>query len=189
MGWNNKYDFTENDLRISCLQLKEFVDKGENIQFEALWYLTCHCNYGGKVTDDRDRRCLLITLHTYYNHDLVDNPDHKLGGSDIFKIPLQDSFEDFTNYIHNMPLQVDPGVYGFHSNASITKEINETNVLLAALIDTRGTGSGGGGGNDKIVKFIDGILEGFPANFNTKEVRTKFEPSRDESLNTVNYLF
>jgi len=103
LGWNNKYDFTENDLRISTLQLKEFVDRGDKIPFEALWYLTAECNYGGKVTDDRDRRCLLIQLHSLYNQDVVDDDNFKMGGSVGFKVPLNDSYDEFKEYIQKLP--------------------------------------------------------------------------------------
>jgi len=104
LGWNNRYDFTENDLRISTLQLKDFIDKNEQLPLEALWYLTAECNYGGKVTDDRDRRCLLILLHSYYSEDLVNDLNHQLlPGSDMYKIPIDDSYDDFIDYINTLP--------------------------------------------------------------------------------------
>ncbi len=37
------------------------------IPFAALKYLTSECNYGGRVTDDKDRRLITTLLDDYYN--------------------------------------------------------------------------------------------------------------------------
>lgn len=44
-----------------------------------------------------------------------------------------------------MPQFPEPEVFGLHANAAITKEINETNDTLGAILSTMQAGGGAGG--------------------------------------------
>ena len=67
LGFSIRYDFNEADLEMSIETLSVLLDTAPahsagGVPWEALLYLTGHIHYGGRVTDEWDRRCLLALL-------------------------------------------------------------------------------------------------------------------------------
>ncbi len=50
-----------------------FLDENDDVPFEALCYLTAECNYGGRVTDDKDRLLIKILLEDYYCSETIND--------------------------------------------------------------------------------------------------------------------
>lgn len=67
-------------------------------------YMTGHINYGGRVTDDWDRVCLLAILKNYYSVESLD-AKHMLSDSEYYYIPQASTLQDFKNYIETLPIQ------------------------------------------------------------------------------------
>lgn len=64
-----------------------FLDENDKIPFEALKYLIAECNYGGRVTDDKDRRLITTLLNDYFNYNVLNDKNYKFGPDDKFKLP------------------------------------------------------------------------------------------------------
>ncbi len=60
-----------------CVHVQMFLNEYEEIPLDALTYLTGQCNYGGRVTDDWDRRLLVSLLSIFYSEDIYRTDKHK----------------------------------------------------------------------------------------------------------------
>ena len=58
LGWNIPYDFNDSDFEVSELCLRLYLDEYDETPWDALKYLISEINYGGRVTDDLDRRLM-----------------------------------------------------------------------------------------------------------------------------------
>lgn len=82
-----------------------------------------------------------------------------------------------------------PEVFGLHDNADITKDINETNAMLAALLATGGSAGGSGGADlateDRVRGVVRDCLRKLPDNFDIEETQAKYPVVYEESMNAV----
>ncbi len=77
--------FDDGDQRISIRQLHMFLNENtEKIPFDALCYVTGECNYGGRVTDDKDRRLLNTMLEKCYCSAMVQDAGYTLSSSGLY---------------------------------------------------------------------------------------------------------
>uniref|UniRef100_A0A8C1ZXR8 Dynein axonemal heavy chain 12 n=1 Tax=Cyprinus carpio TaxID=7962 RepID=A0A8C1ZXR8_CYPCA len=188
LGWNIPYGFNESDLRISIRQLQLFVNEYEEVPFEAITYLTGECNYGGRVTDDWDRRLLMTVLADFYNKDIIDHPRYSFSPSGNYHAPPKSIYEDYVEFIKNLPSTQHPEVFGMHENVDISKDLQQTKLLFDSLILTQGGGSKGGGGSSGDTTLLDianDILSKLPRDFDIESALVKFPVCYEESMNTV----
>ncbi|XP_040909250.1 dynein heavy chain 12, axonemal [Toxotes jaculatrix] len=188
LGWNIPYGFNESDLRISIRQLQLFVNEYDEVPFEAITYLTGECNYGGRVTDDWDRRLLMTILADFYNKDVTEKPRYPFSPSGEYYAPPKSNYEDYIEFIKELPFSQHPEVFGMHENVDISKDLQQTKLLFDSLLLTQGGGAKGGGssGSDNTLYDIaNDILTKLPANFDTEAALLKFPVLYEESMNTV----
>eukprot|EP00931_Biecheleriopsis_adriatica_P059471 TRINITY_DN3558_c0_g2_i1.p1 TRINITY_DN3558_c0_g2~~TRINITY_DN3558_c0_g2_i1.p1 ORF type:complete len:4446 (+),score=1220.06 TRINITY_DN3558_c0_g2_i1:273-13340(+) len=191
LGWNIAYEFTENDLRISAMQLAMFLDEyPDETPVKALNYLTGECNYGGRVTEAMDRRLLATLLADYYSFEAAESESFILYSQDDmepYRPPPDGTYETHLEHIRSLPLVSPPGVFGFHENANLTKEMGETYNMMRELLLTAGSGSSSGGSSPDIVvgDIAKDVLGRLPDAWNIPKIQEKYPTLYEESMNTV----
>jgi dynein heavy chain len=163
LGWNIRYEFNDSDLETSLQVLKMFLSEQPAIPWDALRYVTGQINYGGRVTDDWDRRCLMAILGRFYTPDLLaGGDDYAFSASGLYYSPPPGPLDAYRAYVGGLPLDDGPEVFGMHNNANIAFQRAETDGVLktALALQPRSAGAAGGGKSaDEVVAELAAEIE------------------------------
>merc|ERR1719454_2076126 len=147
IGWNSAYGFTMEDLITNRRQLKFFLDNYDYIPYPVLNYLGAKINYGGRVTDDKDKRLISTILETYVCEAAVqERSGYKYSTSGLYHAPEGETVAEIIEYIKGLPFDPMPEAFGLHENCNITTAQGEASRLLVGMQSMVSLGSGGEGG-------------------------------------------
>ncbi|KAI8801429.1 dynein heavy chain and region D6 of dynein motor-domain-containing protein [Cladochytrium replicatum] len=164
LGWNIHYDWSNSDLEVAITIVRNILLEQKTIPWDALLYLTGEITFGGRVTDDWDRRTLKSMLSKYYTPLILDN-GYKFSSSGIYYAPPDADLQVFREYIESLPFTEDPSVFGMHENANISFQIQETRKLIKTLLDVQPrivSTSGGQSSEESVIQAATSILEEWP---------------------------
>ncbi|KAJ8974696.1 hypothetical protein NQ317_015225 [Molorchus minor] len=138
LGWNIPYGFNDSDFDISVKQLEMFINESDD-PYEALSYLIGECNYGGRVTDDWDRRLIVTVLETYLNPRMVWNKNYTFSEvGNCYGLPEKNDYDSYLQHINSLPPLHPPEVFGLHTNAGITRDLQYSSLLLNSVLKAYG---------------------------------------------------
>ncbi|MEW5298366.1 MAG: hypothetical protein WDW36_001498 [Sanguina aurantia] len=186
LGWNIRYDFTDGDLNVSLTQLQEYLDKYETIPFRVLRFLFTEINYGGRVTDDKDRRLINNLISTFTGPDILAE-DYRYSPSGAYVSPACVTTKEFQEHIAGYPIVPKPEIFGLHENADITCDQNETYGLFATVLSLQPRlSTGKGQSQEEVIQALcEDILGKMPGEFDVELVAATYPTTYRESMNTV----
>jgi len=186
LGWNITYGFSTPDLSISLDQMKLFLDEYDEIPWMMLNYCTGQCNYGGRVTDDKDRRCITHILAGFYTKDVL-NDDYRFSSSGTFYAPENGDHASYLKYIRQLPLAEGPECYGLHDNAAITSAILETTSTLGTALSLQPRSSGGAAESweSKLARTAGELEKRMPNLFDIERILVAYPTKFEDSMNTI----
>ena len=93
-------------------------------------YLIAEANYGGRVTDELDRRVIASYLNKFYCEDVLAIPNYPLSPLPTYYVPHPGSLSSFKDYLAGLPTLDPPEAFGQHANAEISYLIEDSKVCI-----------------------------------------------------------
>jgi len=186
LGWNIPYDFTDGDLSMCQRQIKMMIDDYDVIPFKVIRVLCGEINYGGRVTDDKDRRLINNLLDNFVTENVV-GEDYCWSPSGAYQMPMAKNREETVAHIMQMPGVPHPEIFGLHENADITCDQNETYALFETVLSLQPRVVGGAGlSREAVIELAaTDIFEKIPEPFDIDVVTHKYPTTYGQSMNTV----
>ncbi|RLN87140.1 hypothetical protein BBJ28_00011147, partial [Nothophytophthora sp. Chile5] len=183
LGWGIPYEYNNGDLSACTIFLEKHLYNGP-ISWPTLQYMVAEVQYGGKITDNMDRRlfnyyaewCLTpeVCSPTFsYN---PAEPIFRLPNDFNYRIPVVDTIDDYRHFCHTFPEIDSPEIFGLHPNADLTYRVKEVNLLLTTLGDTQPKGGGGSSGisrEDVVCDKAKELLDRLPEDYNEDDYKAK----------------
>ena len=149
LGWNIPYEFNRADFTASVQFVMNHLDELDpkrGISWQTVQYMLGEVQYGGRVTDDYDKRLLNTFSSTWFNNDLLSADFNFFEG---YTIPECKTMEEYNDFINGLPLHDIPEVFGLHANADITYQINTAKGILDQILSVQPKEGGGDKGESR----------------------------------------
>ncbi|XP_013776527.1 dynein heavy chain 5, axonemal-like [Limulus polyphemus] len=178
LGWNIPYEFNQADFSASVQFLQKFLDDLDpkrGVCWKTISYMLGEVQYGGRVTDDFDNRLLNTYTDVWFGEQLF-QPDFEFFNN--YSVPSCNTTQQYLDFINDLPSTDSPEVFGLHTNADITYQINTVKEVLNTILSVqpKDTSSQGGETREAVVyRMANDMLNKLPPDYVPYEVKKRLK--------------
>ncbi|XP_059182778.1 dynein axonemal heavy chain 5 [Centropristis striata] len=179
LGWNIPYEFNQADFTSSMQFVQNHLDDLDSkrgVNWSCLRYMLGEVQYGGRVTDDLDKRLLNTFTRVWFSENTFSDKFCFYKG---YSIPGKaKTVQEVLQHVEALPLVDSPEVFGLHPNADITYQTNLANETLSTIISIQPKDGGGGAGETReaaVQRLANEMLEKLPADYVPHEVKGQLQ--------------
>ncbi|RZC33299.1 AAA 9 and/or MT domain containing protein, partial [Asbolus verrucosus] len=178
LGWNIPYEFNSADWLASCLFVQNHLDDLDpkrGVSWPTVRYMLGEVHYGGRVTDDFDKRLLNTFCKVWFNDEMFNDDFVFYEGYKIVKFKY---ISDYIAHIDTFAPTDPPQAYGLHPNADITYQTNTIADMFYRMVSIQPKESGSGGGEtreDAVIRQAHDMLDKMPPNYDPYEVKDRLK--------------